>query len=62
MKISKLLRLRVKIRRFKQAVVEAVVQTAWRQTPPYRPEQHYMRGPGPKWQQKYGSITSLSNL
>jgi hypothetical protein len=21
---------------------------------PYRPERHYMRGPGPKWQEKYG--------
>jgi hypothetical protein len=22
---------------------------------PYRPELHYMRGPGPKWREKYGS-------
>ena len=22
---------------------------------PYRPEQHYMRGPGPKWQAKHGT-------
>jgi hypothetical protein len=22
---------------------------------PYRPERHYMRGPGPKWRAKYGS-------
>ncbi|MDO9411009.1 MAG: hypothetical protein Q7T81_00350 [Pseudolabrys sp.] len=21
---------------------------------PYRPEKHYMRGPGPAWQAKYG--------
>lgn len=21
---------------------------------PYRPELHYMRGPGPKWRQKHG--------
>jgi hypothetical protein len=21
---------------------------------PYRPERHYMRGPGPKWHAKYG--------
>jgi len=21
---------------------------------PYRPEQHYMRGPGPKWREKNG--------
>ena len=22
--------------------------------PPYRPEKHYMRGPGPKWREKHG--------
>ena len=22
---------------------------------PYRPEQHYMRGPGPAWRAKYGA-------
>ena len=22
---------------------------------PYRPELHYMRGPGPKWREKYGA-------
>jgi hypothetical protein len=22
----------------------------------YRPEQHYMRGPGPKWQEKHASL------
>lgn len=22
---------------------------------PYRPEQHYMRGPGPKWRAKHGT-------
>jgi hypothetical protein len=22
---------------------------------PYQPELHYMRGPGPKWRQKYGA-------
>lgn len=22
---------------------------------PYRPELHYMRGPGPKWRAKYGN-------
>jgi hypothetical protein len=21
---------------------------------PYRPERHYMRGPGPKWREKHG--------
>jgi hypothetical protein len=23
-------------------------------TDPYRPERHYMRGPGPKWRKKHG--------
>ena len=23
---------------------------------PYRPEKHYMRGPGPAWQAKYGTL------
>jgi hypothetical protein len=23
---------------------------------PYRPEKHYMRGPGPAWQAKYGQL------
>jgi hypothetical protein len=23
---------------------------------PYRPEQHYMRGPGPAWRAKYGAL------
>ena len=22
---------------------------------PYRPERHYMRGPGPRWRQKHGT-------
>ena len=24
---------------------------------PYRPELHYMRGPGPKWREKHGDAT-----
>jgi len=26
----------------------------------YRPELHYMRGPGPKWREKHGSFSLLS--
>jgi hypothetical protein len=26
-----------------------------RVTDPYRPERHYMRGPGPKWHEKHAS-------
>lgn len=25
---------------------------------PYRPELHYMRGPGPKWRAKYGHVST----
>jgi hypothetical protein len=27
---------------------------------PYRPEKHYMRGPGPKWREKYAAATHRS--
>ena len=26
---------------------------------PYRPELHYMRGPGPKWREKHGSPSAV---
>jgi hypothetical protein len=26
---------------------------------PYRPEQHYMRGPGPAWHAKHGASNAL---
>lgn len=29
---------------------------------PYRPELHYMRGPGPKWHAKNGSLTGSALL
>jgi hypothetical protein len=28
---------------------------------PYRPDLHYMRGPGPKWHAKYGSLAPKTN-
>jgi hypothetical protein len=28
----------------------------------YHPENHYMRGPGPKWRKKYGSLRTESDL
>jgi hypothetical protein len=33
---------------------------AWRKLlgEPYRPEKHYMRGPGPKWREKHGPVHS----
>jgi hypothetical protein len=38
----------------------SVVAMLWRTlrrdlTDPYRPELHYMRGPGPKWHAKHGA-------
>jgi hypothetical protein len=27
----------------------------------YRPEMHYMRGPGPKWREKHGFVLGVSN-
>ena len=27
----------------------------------YRPDLHYMRGPGPKWHAKYGSLAARAN-
>jgi hypothetical protein len=48
------------------------VRTVWRQFfarafNPYRPELHYMRGPGPAWRAKHGSearfqLTRISDV
>jgi len=27
----------------------------------YRPDKHYMRGPGPKWHAKYGSLINKTS-
>ena len=27
---------------------------------PYRPERHYMRGPGPRWRAKHGQAQAIS--
>jgi hypothetical protein len=38
------------------AKIWTALKDAWRETcgaEPYRPESHYMRGPGPKWRAKY---------
>jgi hypothetical protein len=47
---------------FSAASLVAVVRV-WRRLKnaifdPYRPELHYMRGPGPKWREKHQSATS----
>jgi hypothetical protein len=41
------------------AILTVTLRTGWRKlarelTDPYRPELHYMRGPGPKYQAKHG--------
>jgi hypothetical protein len=38
---------------FRVAVLRCQKQIA-RLFDPYRPEHHYMRGPGPKWREKHG--------
>jgi len=35
-----------------RALVEAITRDLLN---PYRPEKHYMRGPGPKWHAKHGT-------
>ena len=45
------------------AVGESQLAGFWRKLvndlfDPYRPELHYMRGPGPKWREKHGFATS----
>ena len=34
-------------------IVEAILRLAKELFDPYRPERHYMRGPGPKWRAKH---------
>ena len=29
---------------------------------PYRPERHYMRGPGPKWRERHGASESRRSI
>ena len=44
----------------------AVVTKIWRRLKkeicdPYRPELHYMRGPGPKWREKHAPAVSFAS-
>jgi hypothetical protein len=43
-------RIRVAVVNLRRMVITAL-------TDPYRPEAHYMRGPGPKWRQKHAAST-----
>jgi hypothetical protein len=43
-------RIRAAVANLRRAVVNALTNS-------YRPEAHYMRGPGPKWRQKHAAST-----
>jgi hypothetical protein len=51
--------------RLGRTIIEMVHDFARDLFDPYRPERHYMRGPGPKWQAKHAMATpaagALSN-
>jgi len=47
----------------KAVVVSSRLGAQWRRLvkdlfDPYRPERHYMRGPGPKWREKHGIVAA----
>ena len=44
-------------REFSKAVRE-VWHASGEPTSAYRPDLHYLRGPGPKWHAKYGSLSN----
>lgn len=43
-------------------IVEKTRQLAQNLLDPYRPELHYMRGPGPKWREKHGQPPAKAHL
>jgi hypothetical protein len=45
--------------RLGRTVIEMVRDLARDLLDPYRPERHYMRGPGPKWQAKHAASSAL---
>jgi hypothetical protein len=38
------------------------LRQAWGSPHTYRPSDHYMRGPGPKWREKHGQDRTASGL
>lgn len=48
-------RLKDSIRREFDGLIHDLSHTLLDAYRPYRPEKHYMRGPGPKWRAKYGT-------
>lgn len=49
--------MRERLTRFWTAAVNAWRTLRPKQEPRYRPEVHYMRGPGPKWHAKHVEIS-----
>lgn len=43
-------------------IVERTRQLAQHWFDPYRPELHYMRGPGPKWREKHGQQPATAHI
>jgi hypothetical protein len=43
-------------RRVRASILEALRPSIQALFDPYRPERHYMRGPGPKWREKHGLV------
>jgi len=48
------------VKRFDRSPIFRAIVEAWRELrkgflDTYRPERHYMRGPGPKWREKHGA-------
>ena len=41
---------------FVHRVVDSLSQVVRELTDTYRPERHYMRGPGPKWRERHGAF------
>jgi hypothetical protein len=41
-------------------MVKAVRDAIREMTDPYRPELHYMRGPGPKWAERHGAAARVN--
>jgi hypothetical protein len=48
--IGRVRTIRTAVANLRRAVVDALTDS-------YRPEMHYMRGPGPKWRQKHAAST-----
>jgi hypothetical protein len=49
--IGRVRTIRAAVANLRRAVISALTDS-------YRPEVHYMRGPGPKWRQKHRASTS----